>query len=176
MHKTVTTALTGLIAACLVAAGWFACSLAIPVANAATTSDSVRTLQFAVQFSPFTVIDFGPTSVRTVTDLSQSDPSVGDVSVFRDRLLRAGKVVGSDSGTCTIVRVDLAADPPLDITCQVVFDLPGGSIATQGNATNDPVKHLVVTGGTGAYVDAAGAVTLTEFADNTGAVVIRLAG
>jgi hypothetical protein len=147
MRKTVTTALTGLIAVCLAAGAWLACSVAIPVANATTTSGSARTLRFDVQFSPFTVIDFGPTGVRTLTDLSQSDPSIGDVSVFRDRLLRAGRVVGSDSGTCTIVRVDVAADPPLDITCQVVFDVPGGTIATQGNATNDPVKHLVVTGG-----------------------------
>jgi hypothetical protein len=175
MRKPSITVAT-LTALVLAAGAWVAGALTVPAAHAASAGATTRTLRFDIRFSPFTVIDFGPDGVRTVTDINQSDPSKGDVSVFRDQLLQAGKVVGGDGGTCTITQVDLAADPPLQITCQVVFDLPGGTLATEGNATNAPVKHLVITGGTGALLDAAGEVTLTELANDTGTAVIRLAG
>jgi hypothetical protein len=76
---------------------------------------------------------------------------------------------------CTATHVDLAATPPLDIACQVTFDLPRGVVATQGLATNAPVKHFVITGGTGAYLGSTGEATLTEFENNTGTVVFHFA-
>ncbi|HVN10726.1 MAG TPA: hypothetical protein VMT69_01440 [Kineosporiaceae bacterium] len=82
---------------------------------------------------------------------------------------------GRDGGTCTITSVDLTADPPLQVACNATFELPGGTIATQGLATNAPVKHLVITGGTGAYLGAAGEATLTEFGNDTGTIVFHLA-
>jgi hypothetical protein len=176
MRKPSTTIPAILAALTLAVGAWVAGAFTLPAAHAAPAAATTRALRFDVRFSPFTVIDFGPAGVRTVTDINRSDPSKGDVSVFRDKLLRAGKVVGGDGGTCTITDVDLAADPPLQITCQVVFDLPGGTLATEGNASNAPVKHLVITGGTGAFLDASGEVTLIEFANDTGTAVVRLAG
>jgi hypothetical protein len=133
------------------------------------------TLSFDVQFSPFFLLDFSSDGVREVTDISQSSPSIGDESVFQDQLLQSGKVVGQDGGSCTITRVDLTATPPLDTACQVTFDLPRGVVATQGLVTNAPVRHLVIAGGTGAYLGAAGEVTVTEFENNTGTAVFRFA-
>ena len=139
------------------------------------TASRLSTLTFDVQFSQFFVIDFSADGVRSLSDISQSDPSIGDVSVFQDELLKAGKVVGKDGGTCTITKVDLTATPPLDIACQVTFELPGGTVATQGLATNAPEKHLVITGGTGRYLGATGEAVLTEFENNTGTVVFHFA-
>jgi hypothetical protein len=125
----------------------------------------------------FFLIDFGATGVRSVTDIRQSDPSKGDVTVFRDELRRSGKVAGHDGGACTITALDPTAPPSaqLQLTCNVTFEIPGGTVTTQGLATNAAVKHLVITGGTGAYLGANGEVTLTEFGNDTGTVVFHLA-
>jgi allene oxide cyclase-like protein len=147
-------------------------------ANGATDQIASRgsTVKFDVQFSDFFVIDFSANGVRSLSDIRQSDPSIGDVSVFQDKIVKAGKVVGKDGGTCTITRIDLEARPPvLGIACQVTFDLPGGSVATQGLATDAPEKHLVITGGTGRYLGAVGEAVLTEFENNTGTVVFSFA-
>jgi hypothetical protein len=153
----------------------------VAVAQSSTTTGDPhpakgRTLSFDVKFSPFFLIDFGSTGVRSVSDINQSDPSKGDVSVFQDQLLKSGTVVGRDGGTCTVTSVDVRADPPIQLACNVTFELPRGTIATQGLATNAAVKHLVITGGTGAYLDAAGEATLTEFGNDTGTVVFHVAG
>jgi hypothetical protein len=133
------------------------------------------TLSFDVAFSPFFLIDFSKDGVRSVDDIRQSDPSKGDVSVFQDKLLRSGKAVGRQAGTCTITALDPAAEAPLQLSCTVTFEVPGGTIASQGLATNAAVKHLAITGGTGRYVGAQGEATLTEFGDDTGSVVFHLA-
>jgi len=135
------------------------------------------TVSFDVQFSKFFLIDFGTTGVRSVTDIRTSDPSKGDVTVFQDRLLRSGKMVGRDGGTCTVTSVDVTADPPIRLACNVTFEVPDGTVTTQGLASNAAVKHLVITGGTGAYLRAAGEATLTEFGNDadTGTLVFHLA-
>jgi hypothetical protein len=160
------------LALALAAALWTNGALA---KSQASTTIQGTTLSFDVQFSPFFVLDFSSNGVREVTDISQSSPSIGDETVFQDQLLKSGKVVGQDGGTCTATHVDITATPPIDIACQVTFDLPRGVVATQGLASNAPVKHLVITGGTGAYLGATGEVTLTEFENNTGTVVFHFA-
>jgi hypothetical protein len=60
--------------------------------SSASTTIQGTTLSFGVQFSPFFVLDFSSNGVREVTDTSQSSPSIGDESVFRDQLLQSGKV------------------------------------------------------------------------------------
>jgi hypothetical protein len=125
-------------------------------------------------FSPFFLIDFSATGVRAVTDIRQSDPSKGDVSVFQDQLLRSGKVVGRQGGTCTIISLDPTAEPALQLNCNVTYEVPGGTITSQGLATDAPEKHLVITGGTGAYLGAKGEVILTEAEHDSGTVVFHL--
>src|SRR3954470_18511084 len=120
MRRRTTAILAGL-ATILVAAGLWAG--AAQSATGATDQKANRgsTLKFDVLFSDFFVIDFSANGVRSLDDINASDPSKGDVSVFQDQLLKAGKVVGKDGGACTIVRVDLNTTPPLDISCQVTF-------------------------------------------------------
>jgi hypothetical protein len=170
MRRRTTGIIAGL-ATILVAAGVWAG--AAQSANGATDQTAGRgsTLKFDVQFSDFFVIDFSADGVRSVDDINKSEPSKGDVSVFQDQILKAGKVVGKDGGTCTVTKIDFEAAPPLVIACQVTFDLPGGSVATQGLATDAPEKHLVITGGTGRFVGATGEAVLTEAEHNTGTVV-----
>ena len=165
----------GLTTVCSAAALWSGVAAASSPGSAADHGTTGRTLTFDVRFSPFFVIDFSANGVRSVTDISKSSPSKGDVTVFQDELRQSGKRVGRDAGTCTITSVDLSADPPLQIACNATFVLPGGTVTTQGLASNAPVKHLVITGGTGAYLHAAGEVTLTEFNAVRGKVVFDLA-
>ncbi|MET0418310.1 MAG: hypothetical protein ABW022_20040 [Actinoplanes sp.] len=82
--------------------------------------------------------------------------------------------MGHDDGTCTVTEFVPSDADPIKLNCQVTFELPDGQIATQGAPTNNPVKKLAVTGGTGRYVGAAGEAVLTEFGDETGTAVISL--
>ena len=175
MRRRITAVLVSLATLGAAAALWSGTAAAQSSTGAGDQHTKGSTLSFDVKFSPFFLIDFGATGVRSVTDITTSDPSKGDVSIFQDQLLKSGTVVGRDGGTCTITSVDLTADPPLQLTCTVTFELPRGTVATQGLATNAPVKHLVITGGTGAYLHAAGEATLTEFGNDTGTVVFHLA-
>jgi hypothetical protein len=172
MRRTVIAVLVALTTFGGAAALW----TGVAAAQSPTTTDQHgRTLTFDVKFSPFFLVDFSATGVRTVTDIRQSDPSKGDVTVFQDQLLRGGHVVGRDAGSCTATSVDLAAEPPIQLACNVTFIVPGGTITTQGIASNAPVKPLVITGGTGAYLRAAGEATVTEHGDGTGDAVFHFA-
>jgi hypothetical protein len=139
--------------------------------------DRGRTLTFDVQFSGFFLLDFGPTGVHEVTDITDPtlSPSRGDQIVFEDTLLRRGTQVGSGGGSCTVTAV-VPADPPIALACQVTYQLADGQVAAQGRASNAPVKTLAVVGGTGRYSGASGELTITENGDaaNTGSLVIRL--
>ncbi|MGZ4649380.1 MAG: hypothetical protein ACXV3A_02410, partial [Kineosporiaceae bacterium] len=79
MRKRTTTILVSVTTLALAAALWSG----VAVASSSTTSGGQHsskgvTLSFDVKFSPFFLIDFGLTGVRSVTDISQSDPSKGD--------------------------------------------------------------------------------------------------
>jgi hypothetical protein len=132
-----------------------------------------RVLEFDARFSDFFLLDFGPTGVREVTSFQDPllSPSKGDQNVFEDVLLRDGEEVGAGSGSCVITEVGPAG---FSMQCDVTYQLEGGQIAAQGRATGDPVKSLAIVGGTGRYAGAGGEVTLTEFGDGTGSVVLRL--
>ena len=68
------------------------------------------------------------------------------------------------------------ADPPINLSCQVSYQLRDGQVVAQGRASNAPVKTLAIVGGTGRYVGASGELELTELgnAENTGTLVLRL--
>jgi hypothetical protein len=134
------------------------------------------TISLGVRFSGFFLLDFTADGVRQVTSFQDPfDPSRGDQTMFRDELLRNGRTVGHDSGSCTVTEFAPADADPIKLACQVTFELPDGQLTTQGATTNNPVKHLAITGGTGRYVGAAGETVLTELPDGTGTVVFTLA-
>ncbi len=135
-----------------------------------------RTLEFAVQFSDFFMLDFGAGGVREVRSFQDPfDPSRGDEIVFEDVLLDDdGDVVGEGGGTCVVT--DLReTDPLLRLACDATYELRGGQVVAQGRTTNDAVKTLAIVGGTGRYVGASGELELTENGDGTGSLVLRLA-
>lgn len=136
-----------------------------------------RVITFDVQFSGFFLLDFSATGVREVTAIDDPalNPSRGDQIVFEDTLLQNGKTVGAGGGTCTVTSV-VPADPPINLSCQVSYQLRDGQVVAQGRASNAPVKTLAIVGGTGRYVGASGELELTELgnAENTGTLVLRL--
>jgi hypothetical protein len=170
MNKRMATVLAVMSALSMAGATWLIGGPAPAAGKGGTT------ITFDVHFSGFFLLDFTATGVKTVTSFQDPfDPSKGDQIVFRDELLRHGTVVGHDGGTCTVTELLPADADPIKLTCQVSFELPDGVITTQGLATNNPVKPLVITGGTGRYAGAAGDTVLTEFGDGTGSVKFRLA-
>ena len=126
----------------------------------ATTADHdrTRTLKFGVEFSPFFLADIG-----------DQGPSLGDATIFSDKLLRGGKQVGQQGGSCTIVDVQNAG-----VNCVGTVKLRDGQITYQGLVSSDPTKELVVTGGTGAYLGAEGSATLVEFGNEKGSLTLKL--
>jgi hypothetical protein len=170
MTKKAVTVLALLSALSLAAVIWL---IAAPTPAAAQGG---TTLSFDVRFSGFFLLDFSANGVHQVTSIQDPfDPSRGDQTMFRDQLLRHGKSVGYDGGMCTVTDFVPADADPIKLACQVTFELPDGQIATQGLTTNNPVKHLAITGGTGRYVGATGDTVLTEFGSETGSVVFHLA-
>jgi hypothetical protein len=173
MNKATASLIAALGALTLAAVAWFAGPLAPAPAQAGNTS---ATLSFDVRFSPFFLLDFRPDGVREITSFQDPnlDPSKGDQTIFRDELLRRGRVVGHESGAC-VATDDPSAAGVLPISCQMTVELPQGQITAQGAASNDPAKHLAITGGTGRYTGAAGELVLTEFGNDTGSLVVHLA-
>jgi hypothetical protein len=169
MNKKLSSVLASLVVLALAGVAWLIAGPTPAAAQGGTT------ITLGVRFSGFFLLDFSANGVRQVTSFQDPfDPSRGDQTMFRDQLLRGSSVVGHDDGSCTVTEFVPADADPIKLACQVTFELPEGQISTQGAATNNPVKPLAITGGTGRYVGAAGDVVLTEFPDGTGAVVFHL--
>jgi hypothetical protein len=120
--------------------------------------DRTRTIRLDVEFSPFFLADIG-----------DQGPSLGDATIFSDKLLRNGRQVGQEGGSCTIVDVTQGS-----VNCVGTVKLRDGQLTFQGLTTAAPTKELVVTGGTGAYLGAEGSATLVENPDQTGTLTLRL--
>jgi hypothetical protein len=103
---------------------------------------------------------------------------LGDQTFFTDDLLdSAGREVGTHSGFCTRLRVTPGAAPDL-YQCQATYVLhpatgtsqpQRGQVTARGAANiplavNQSVKSAI-TGGTDAYMNARGEVTVTQLAD-----------
>ena len=125
-------------------------------ADASQGHDRTTRLHFDVVFSPF-----------NYTDLGAPGPGAPDAIVFHDRLLRAGRQVGDDVGSCTVVEAGLA-------NCTAVIRLRGGTIAFALVNTPPAIKQFPVTGGSGRYRTVRGDGTLTEHGDGTGTLDLRL--
>jgi allene oxide cyclase-like protein len=142
-----------------------AVSIAATSQSAVSSAAKPRTLNFDVQFSPFTLIPANP--VR-----DPNSPFVlGDEIVFHDLLLSKGKQVGDHVGSCVIV----AVTPEVLANCSDVMRLPGGTIAAQfANAPGPAPKALALTGGTGTYRNVGGEGSLVEFGNSKGSLTLDL--
>lgn len=89
-------------------------------------------------------------------DVGARGESAGDYFLFEGRLLQDGKKVGRDSGRCLLgIRT---------FTCEASVILKGrGKIVVAGTLfTEQGDFRLPITGGTGAFKDARGELTVEE--------------
>ena len=154
---TTSTRIAG--AAAAVAASAVLVLAAVAVAGpSAAASDDEDTLEFDVAFSPL-----------SYTDLGDAGFSAADVIVFHDRLLRDGRQVGHEVGSCVLVDASGLAN------CTAVLTLDDrGTIAFAFENAPPPEKTLAITGGSGDFSDAGGDGTLVEHGDGTGTLTLSV--
>ena len=95
----------------------------------------------------------------TVLDLGAPGPSTGDQQIITMDVFKGAKRVGESHVVCTVVRADVAQ-------CDNVTSLPGGQIVATGLVTSAQEETSpftqAITGGTGAYRNAHGQLTVSE--------------
>jgi hypothetical protein len=95
-------------------------------------------------------------------------PKLGDTSEITEDVYVGGKKVGTSDLTCTLVRFDLAKQF-FAVECFNTTVLPGGQVAAQGIVTSAEIEKVpfkqAITGGTGAYRNARGELTVDEAGD-----------
>ena len=113
-----------------------------------------------------------PGAQPTFVDTGKPGPTVGDVAVFRDDVLRAdGSTAGTFREVCTLV--DLAAPATSTFECTGSLALTGGTITVEGPfVPAAPEQAAAITGGTGAYGTARGEVAVRALDDT---LVVQLA-
>lgn len=153
-------------AAALVAAGALTASAqADPSRVPGGAGHHVQVLHFAVEFSPFTIIDVPPTARQP------GDYRAGDYLVFSDQLSdRAGTKVGTEGGSGLLTKVGASG---FQVHYSLAVRLREGQFVVAGLASEAPTKRLAVVGGTGRYLGAIGDLELVEHPDGTGSLTIR---
>jgi hypothetical protein len=109
-------------------------------------------------------------------DLGDEGTTLGDRFVFSDDLsrTRGGRVIGTDGGECTVVRID-EEFYEATVQCLVTVSLSGGDITIQGLvAESEERATLAVTGGTGRYEGAGGRVRVLFVTDTVSRFSFRL--
>jgi allene oxide cyclase-like protein len=105
---------------------------------------------------------------RAQIDVGKPGPSLGDSNVITEDVYMARKKIGTSDLTCTVVRLD-PVKHSFAAECFNVTVLPGGQIAAQGVVTSDEIEKVpfkqAITGGTGAYKDVSGQLTVDEAGD-----------
>jgi hypothetical protein len=95
-------------------------------------------------------------------------PNLGDTNVITEDVMVGDKKIGTSDLTCTLVRLQ-PVKPFFAGECLSTTVLPGGQITAQGYVTSDELEKIpfkqAVTGGTGAYKDARGELTVDEAGD-----------
>jgi hypothetical protein len=102
-------------------------------------------------------------------DVGDSGESAGDYFLFESRLMSkdGSKLLGRDSGKCTLgVRTFIC-----DATAQVFGK---GKITVYGAFFAEADTRIAITGGTGAYREAAGQLTVTDLSDGNTLLVFQL--
>lgn len=92
----------------------------------------------------------------------------GDYDVFEEKLIHDHQKVGRDAVTCMRIVRTIQCDGSLKLTGQGMLTVAGGIYRT------DPGIEIAVTGGTGAFRDAAGTMTVRGGPRNTSRFIIRL--
>ena len=129
---TTSTRVAGGAAAVAASALLVLTALAVAGPSAAAGEDH-HPLRFHVEFSP-----------PSYTDLGEPGFSAADVLVFNDHLLRDGRQVGHEVGSCVLVDASGLAN------CTGVITLDGdGTIAFAFENAPPPEKTLAITGGSG---------------------------
>jgi Allene oxide cyclase barrel like domain len=107
----------------------------------------------------------GKTLAVEQVDLGKPGPSLGDQQVITMDVFAGPKRVGESHVVCTMVRVD-AATHAFTAQCENVTHLPTGDIAATGLVTSAQEEQApftqAITGGTGAYKQAHGQLTVSE--------------
>ncbi len=104
----------------------------------------------------------------------------GDSFSFTAKLLRDGKKVGTDKGTCTIESLQGPKSEPTggSLRCKVTFKLKAGKVKARGVDEidfNDPTPkfRFPIVSGTGKYAGAAGTLTVVQLTDTKSRVVLK---
>jgi hypothetical protein len=114
-------------------------------------------------------------------DLGPQGFSLGDQVVFADDVYdhKGGTKIGTDGVVCTVVRVTDAATGSGTAQCVATAQLADGQITVQGfnSFTGDELPapfQLAITGGTGAYANARGQVTVEELSETEANITLEL--
>jgi hypothetical protein len=95
----------------------------------------------------------------TMIDLGAAGPSTGDQQIITMDVFKGAKKIGESHVVCVTVRAGTAQ-------CDNVTSLPGGQIAATGLVTDAQEETSpfiqAITGGTGAYRNAHGQLTVSE--------------
>ena len=93
----------------------------------------------------------------------------GDQCVFSEKLTRNSAPYGHNAIHCVVATTN-------DLVCTAAWMLPDGQITVAGDAgsTTGTRKLLPVLGGTGAYQDASGQVTIINTSSSTSTVTFHL--
>jgi Allene oxide cyclase barrel like domain len=108
----------------------------------------------------------------TFVDTGKPGPTVGDLAVDRDEVLRPdGSTAGTFREVCTLI--DLGPTPPAStFECTGSLALQDGTITFEGPfVPSTPEQSAAITGGTGAYATARGEIVIRAVADE---FVVRL--
>jgi Allene oxide cyclase barrel like domain len=120
-------------------------SLGVATAVGRASSDAAA-LHFYERQGPTTFVDNSPKGKQ---------PTAGDAFVFTNPVYtRHGGRVGSDHGSCTIVRTK-----PLVAECTSMLQLPQGELMILNLNTGKPSFSAAVVGGTGRFAGAHGTLT-----------------
>ncbi len=118
----------------------------------------------------FRVFDFGHNHFLAVGGANPKKPTPGDEIIINGHLTLPFaedgkyKIIGHVTGTCTITRVGRKFGGLAN--CLITAVVPHGSIAAQGqikfarHSFSLETSHLAITGGTGGFRDAGGAVQI----------------
>jgi hypothetical protein len=98
-------------------------------------------------------------------DLGAPGASAGDQQIITMDVFAGSKRVGESHVVCTVVRVDPTSKASI-AQCDNVTSLPGGQLAASGVVTSAQEEQTpfvqAITGGTGAYRNAHGQLTVSE--------------
>jgi hypothetical protein len=155
-HRQGRGAHTGLAIAALLAVALVA-AVALP---SPASSASGKTLQLAAV-----------TIQSTTLDLGAPGPSQGDESILTRDLFLDGQKVGTSQLVSTVT---LLAGADTQSQAVASFSLPDGQLSAQGLVTASQAANRLaaITGGTGAYRQAGGQVTVTRTGPTTADITL----